>query len=251
MISNFLGKRIVVTGSGKGIGYEVAIKFLQKGASVIGVTRSLEDVMKLEDESKNFSGKYYGYVCDLSKQEDLERVSNLIIEKHSQIDVLVNNAGVRFRRPLLETSYQDFLHVMNNNVASAYFLTKKLHPLLQKSNAARVVNVASVAGVNGVSDLSLYSASKGAIISMTKSLSLEFASQGILVNCVSPGFSMTSFYEEFKQKNMLYEDTIKRTPLGRWATSSEIANGIIFLSSDESSYLTGHIMNIDGGWSAQ
>jgi NAD(P)-dependent dehydrogenase (short-subunit alcohol dehydrogenase family) len=170
--------------------------------------------------------------------------------RFGRIDVLVNNAGMRFRRPFLEISAEEFSQVMNNNFFSMVYLCQAVLPHMTETGSGKIVNISSIAGTLGLPNLSAYVSSKAAIIGLTKSLAVEFADKNIQINAIAPGFSKTSYFENFKKNENLYNFTLDRIPMKRWGESIEIANVCLFLSSALSDYVTGDVIHVDGGWSA-
>jgi len=131
-----------------------------------------------------------------------------------------------------------------------FMLCHAVLPVMVKRNEGKIINMSSVAGTNGLPELSSYVTSKAAIVGLTKSLALEYAKNNIQINALAPGFCKTSYYDNFRKKSDLYDFTLERTPMGRWGESEEVANVCLFLASDLSSYITGDVINVDGGWSA-
>jgi 2-deoxy-D-gluconate 3-dehydrogenase len=166
------------------------------------------------------------------------------------VDVLINNAGMRFRKDFLDISSDEWSKVMDTNVGSVYFLCREVGRYMVAAKAGKIVNIASIVGTLGLPQLSVYGASKGAMISFTKCLALEWADKGVNVNAIAPGFCQTSYMENFKKKKELYNFTIERTPQKKWGTSLDVANACLFLSTQASDYITGEVLNVDGGWSA-
>ena len=157
---------------------------------------------------------------------------------------------MRFRKSYLDISYQEWQEVMNVNAGSTFLFCKEVGKYMKEQQYGKIVNMASIIGTLGLPELSGYGASKGAILSMTKSLALEWAEDNINVNVIAPGFCKTSYADNFQKKTDLYNFTIDRTPMKKWGESIDIANTIAFLSSDMSKYITGETISIDGGWSA-
>lgn len=249
-IINLEDKVVIITGVGKGIGYQTAIDFKNQGSKLALITRTKEDMDNLLSKLNMPKDKVYYEIADVSEEKRvIEFVSN-VHKKFNRIDVLINNAGMRFRKDFLDINYEEWQKVMNVNVGSTFLFCREVgkHMLEQKSGS--IINMASIIGTLGLPQLVGYGASKGAIISLTKSLALEWAQKGIRVNVLAPGFCETSYSDNFKKKIDLYNFTIERTPMKKWGTASDISKTCIYLASDMSSYVTGEIISIDGGWSA-
>jgi len=171
-------------------------------------------------------------------------------KKFGKIDILINNAGFRFRKKFNEISYLEWQKVMSVNVGSTFLFCKEVSKYMIDEKYGKIINIASIVGTLGLSELSGYGASKGAIISLTKSLAVEFAECNINVNVIAPGFCKTSYAKNFQKQTSLYNFTIDRTPMKKWGESIDIANTTAFLASDMSKYITGEVISVDGGWSA-
>jgi len=247
---NLENKVVIVTGAGKGIGYVTAKRFYELGCRVAVISRNADDLKLLEKEINADPERFYQHAGDVSKPEVVDDFVDNVIKKFGEINVLINNAGIRYRKEYLDIEYADWQMVMNVNLGSTFLMSKKVgqHMISQKSG--RIINMASIVGTLGLSELCAYAASKGAIISLTKSLSLEWAQHNINVNAIAPGFCETSYADKFKENQELYDFTIERTPLKKWGQSDDIAKACVYLASDMSDYVTGEIITVDGGWSA-
>lgn len=244
------GKVCIITGAGKGFGRSLADVFHGHGAKIALITRNQDDVLELKKAFGSDSNEVIAVCGDVTHPD---AVYNFVAETYNcfgQIDVLVNNAGIRFRKKFLDISQADFRHVMDTNLVSMFHLCQAVLPYMVKQNAGKIINMSSVAGSQGLPELSAYVTSKAGIIGLTKALAVEFAEKNIQINAICPGFCKTSYYENFKAKSELYNFTLERTPMRRWGESEEIAKACVFLASDMSSYITGDVLNVDGGWSA-
>jgi NAD(P)-dependent dehydrogenase (short-subunit alcohol dehydrogenase family) len=243
----FKSKKFILTGAGKGIGLSTLKKLYISGATIAYITRSESDIKKIK---KNYPSKrLMGFCGDVSKEEDRQLFYIFVKKNMKFIDGLINNAGVRQRKKFENISQFDLDEVYNTNLKSIFFLTQLFLNLLK--NKGSVINLASIVGPNGFSDLSGYALSKSGLIGLTKSLSIEFSKKKIRVNSISPGFIKSSYEKKFR-KNFpkIYKYTIDRTPLKRWGECEEVSDLILFLLSNNSSFITGNNIFIDGGWSA-
>ncbi|MCP4652327.1 MAG: glucose 1-dehydrogenase [Candidatus Omnitrophica bacterium] len=243
-------KVCVVTGAGKGIGREVAKLFYEQGARLALITRDSNDFSSLKKEVSLDEDKILLFQGDVSCEVSVKDFIVKTVDKFGCIDVLINNAGMRFRKKFLDTTTQDWQGVMANNLDSVYFFCREAGKHMVNKGCGKIVNIASIVGTLGLPDLSVYGASKGGMISLTKCLALEWASYNINVNVIAPGFCETSYTESFQKKNDLYQFTLDRTPQKKWGKSRDVANACLFLATDNSSYVTGEVLNVDGGWSA-
>ena len=242
-----LGKVALVTGAARGIGKEIVYTLAENGydVSINYRTKTAEiDQMKEELEEK------YKIKCalvqgDVSSFEDTEKIVNQTVETLGKIDALVNNAGITKDGLLMRMSKEDFESVIDVNLIGTFNVTKNVIPLMIKQKSGRIINISSVVGVSGNAGQTNYSASKAGIIGFTKSLAKEVSSRNILVNAVAPGFiatDMTSILSENVKENIN-----NQIPLKRMGTAKDIANVVKFLLSDDSSYITGQVINVDGG----
>lgn len=239
-------RAIIITGVGKGIGRELLSFFTDKNYFVYGITRSSGDFKKIK--KLNNSKIFYG---DVKNMNIIKKILDDSIKKRRLVSGLVNNAGVRHREKFLNISEKDLRKTFETNFFSVFNITQiYLKYCLKNKIKSSIVNIGSIVGGNqGFSELSSYASSKGAIKSLTQSLAVEMAQYGIRVNLVNPGFIKTSYFKNFyKNKKKLYNWTLSRIPQKRWGEAKELSGIISFLLSDDSSYLTGETINIDGGW---
>jgi 2-deoxy-D-gluconate 3-dehydrogenase len=172
------------------------------------------------------------------------------IARFGRADCLINNAGMRFRRAFLDTTTWEWNKVIESNLNSMYFMCREVGRRMIAKKSGTIVNMASIIGTNGLPDLSAYGASKGAMITLSKCLAVEWAKYKVRVNAVAPGFCETSYMKNFKKKKELYDFTLERTPQGKWGRADDVAQACLFLSTDMSRYVTGEVLHVDGGWSA-
>ncbi|MBU2044079.1 MAG: glucose 1-dehydrogenase [Candidatus Omnitrophica bacterium] len=243
-------KVAIISGAGKGIGRETAKLFYKEGANIALISRNLKDLSSLKEEVSFDSKRIFLYEGDVSKEEVVEKFVKQTIEKFNKIDLLINNAGMRFRKKFLDTNSQEWNQVISNNLNSVYFFCREVGKSMVSKKSGKIINISSIVGTLGLPELSAYGASKGAIITLSKCLALEWAEHNINVNTIAPGFCQTSYFENFKKKEDLYKFTIERTPQKKWGSSLDVANCCLFLASEASNYITGEVLNVDGGWSA-
>lgn len=240
-------KTAFITGAARGIGKEIALKMAKEGYDVAINYRSLNDELeKLKTEIEtNFGVKCALVQGDVSKFEDAERMVKETVEQLGKIDVLVNNAGITKDGLLMRMAKEDFETVVNINLVGTFNVTRNVISLMIKQKSGRIINISSVVGVTGNAGQTNYSASKAGIIGFTKSLAREVASRNILVNAVAPGFiatDMTSVLSDAVKENINTQ-----IPLKRMGTAEDVANLVKFLASEEASYITGQVINVDGG----
>jgi len=238
-------KNILITGAGKGIGLATVEQAVKEGAFVYAITRSKQDIKNL-NKIRNLKA-YYG---DVSNLKLINKIFSDSIRKKRIITGLINNAGIRQRISFDKITKKQINEVFENNFFSTFYIMQIFTKyLLKKKLKGSIVNLGSIVGPQGFKDLTGYASTKSAIAGLTKSFAAEMANKNIRANTVNPGFTKSSFYKKFKQKKSLYKWTLSRIPQSRWGEPNEIANLICFLISENSSYITGESINIDGGWS--
>lgn len=241
-----MNKVAFITGATRGIGKKIALTFAQNGYDIaINYRTENEELKNTKKEIEENNVKCLAVQGDVSKFEDCERFVKEIIAKYGKIDVLVNNAGITKDTLLMRMKKEEFESVIDVNLVGTFNVTKNVISHMVKARSGRIINISSVVGVSGNAGQTNYSASKAGIIGFTKSLAKEVASRGILVNAVAPGFIETQMTDVLKDE--IKEEIAKTIPLKRMGTSQDVANVVKFLASDDSSYITGQVINIDGG----
>jgi NAD(P)-dependent dehydrogenase (short-subunit alcohol dehydrogenase family) len=248
IIKNSLsGKVAVVTGASRGIGAEIALAYAQCDVSVvINYLQDSESAGKVASEILNMGGSAIIVQGDVSNREDVQNIFNSAVSKYGRIDILVNNAGYLKQKPFKEITDEDWDKTLDINLKGTFVCSQIVSSYFEKYKNGCIVNLSSVGGQTGGDRAPHYSASKAGIISLTKSFARLLAHCNVRVNAIAPGFIKTD----------MYEDIISRTPIekinesiliGRPGNASEVANSVLFLSSDAASYITGHVLNVNGG----
>ena len=240
------GKTAIITGGSRGIGKAIVEIFVKQGANVAFTYSSSSDAAKaIENKLSTNNVKVKSYKSDASNFEEAQLLAASVLEEFGSIDILVNNAGITKDNLLMRMSEEDFDRVIQVNLKSVFNMTKAVQRTMLKQRKGSIINMSSVIGVKGNAGQSNYAASKAGIIGFTKSMAIELGSRNIRSNAIAPGFIITEMTEE------LGKETIKQyfeaIPLKRGGTPEEIANTCVFLGSDMSSYLTGQVLNVDGG----
>ena len=239
-------KVVLVTGGSRGIGKEVAMKFAKEGYNVVtNYVSDKTDKEGLKKEFENNNVKALVLKADVSKTEDVENLVKQAIDTFGKIDVLVNNAGITRDNLLMRMPEEDFDKVIETNLKGTFLVTKAVTKYMMKKRQGSIINLSSVVGVAGNAGQSNYSASKAGIIGFTKSVAKELASRNIRANAVAPGFIETDMTDVLKED--VKEHIYNQIPLKRMGTAKEVAELIYFLGSDNSSYITGQVINVDGG----
>lgn len=239
-------KNIIITGATRGIGKGIAIEFAKQGANIaFTYSRSVDEAKTLEIELSKYGVKAKSFQSDASNFDDAHELIESILLDFNTIDVLVNNAGITKDNLLMRMQESDFDIVINVNLKSVFNMTKAVQKTMLKQRSGSIINMSSVVGVKGNAGQTNYAASKAGIIGFSKSVALELGSRNIRCNVVAPGFIETEMTAK------LNEDTVnewrKGIPLRRGGTPQDIANTCTWLASDLSSYVTGQVINVDGG----
>jgi 3-oxoacyl-[acyl-carrier protein] reductase len=244
-LSNLKGKIAVVTGAGHGIGREIALALARNGSEVV-VTDLSDEIFEVGKQIESLGAKALPVKCDVTDPEQAQNIEEKIVGKYQRIDILVNNAGIYPQKPFLDMTTDDWNLVLRVNLNGVFHCTKAIIPKMVQQKYGKIINIASIAGaVVGYLNLAHYSASKAAVVGFTKSLALEMAQFGINVNAIAPGPIDVG---AFSAASELYQQLIKTIPIGRMGLPSDIANLVVFLASDESSFITGQCIVSDGGY---
>lgn len=250
-MTRFLHQVALITGATSGIGRATALAFAREGASVVAAGRRTAEGQALNKEVEALGGKALFVPTDVTDEAQVKALVTQTLSTFGRLDIAVNNAGIegdKFK-PLTKQTVENFHTVMNCNVLGVMLCMKHQIPIMQKQQRGVIVNVASVASVLGFANMSLYAASKHAVLGLTRAAAMETAQQGIRVNCVSPGVIITEMYDRFAAAGSTMEMVANLHPMGRVGRAEEIASTILFLSSSESSFMTGANLMADGGWS--
>ncbi len=251
----FKDKTVIVTGGGTGIGRETALLFAQQGANVVIIGRRIDKLRQVQKESIKLGPEIDFLVNDISDEERCYAIVEYVVEKYGNIDILFNNAGILIPGVTHETETEAWNNIFDINVRGTFFMSKFTIPHMMEQRGGAIVNSSSVIGLKGFAGVAAYAASKGAVAQLTRCMALEYADKGIRVNAICPGFVETPLVTEgFLKRAEDRDDAIAYMkslhPLGRIATAKEIAHGVLFLCDDNSGFITGHLLPIDGGWSA-
>ena len=241
-------KVAVITGSSRGIGADIALKLAQQGNNIVlnyHSDKSKENIEKLIEKIKGYDQEVIAVKADVSKMDQAKNLINRALDKFSAIDILVNNAGINKDNLLLRMSEEEWDQVMNVNLKGVFNCTKAVIKSMMKNRKGKIINLSSVVGIRGNAGQANYSASKAGVIGFTKSVARELAGRNITANAIAPGFiktDMTDSIPEDAKKELLDE-----IPLSRLGKSEDVAELVAFLASDRSDYITGQVINVDGG----
>ena len=239
-------KYALITGATRGIGKQIAITLAKQGYNIaLNYRKENEELENTKKEIEEIGVQVLAVKGDVANFEECENFVKQVIERFGQIDVLVNNAGITKDMLLMRMKKEDFEQVIDTNLVGTFNVTKNVVPYMMKARSGRIINISSVVGISGNAGQTNYSASKAGIIGFTKSLAKEIASRNILVNAVAPGFIETNMTDVLKDD--VKQEIAKNIPLKRMGTAHDVANVVKFLASDDSSYITGQVINVDGG----
>lgn len=242
---DFAGRIGMVTGASRGIGKEIALQLARCGADVAVTSRKQEDVDRVAAALEALGVRAAAYSCDVSSYEDADALAASVVEDLGVPDFLVNNAGIVIDKLLLRMKPDDWDKVISTNLTGVYNVTKAFAPHFLRRRQGRIVNISSVIGLTGNAGQASYAASKAGIIGLTRSLAQEFGARGVTVNAVAPGYVTTAMTdglgEETKAK------LLAMIPMGRLGKVEDVANVVIFLLSSMADYVTGQVINCDGG----
>jgi 3-oxoacyl-[acyl-carrier protein] reductase len=239
------GRVALVTGASQGIGRACAMALAHQGASVALAARNQQKLDELAQQIASAGGKAAAFAMDVAEEEQIKSGIKAALAHFGKIDILVNNAGITKDQLFMRMKRADWDAVLNTNLTSAYLCAQQVIGSMLKQRWGRIINVTSVFGQMGQAGQANYASSKAGLIGLTMALARELASRNITCNAVAPGFIETAMTavlsEEFKQ------NAVKQIPLGRVGTPDDIANAVAFLASEEASYITGHVLNVNGG----
>lgn len=236
----------IITGGARGIGKKISQTFLKEGASVyIFDVNEEEGARTVGELQPAYDGKVIFFKVDITDEKNVEQSIEKIIEAEGRIDILVNNAGITRDNLILRMSLEDWKKVIDINLTGAFICSKHTVKYMVKNRSGKIINISSIVGVHGNAGQSNYSASKAGIIGLTKTLARELAGRNILVNAIAPGYIETEMTEKLSDK--IKEKLMEQIPIGRLGSVDDVAKTALFLASDDSNYITGTVINLDGG----
>jgi len=244
-VSSLQGKIALVTGASQGIGRACALELAKAGATVALAARNVEKLEAVAAEIAAAGGSAKSYALDVSSEESIKSTAKAVLADHGAVHILVNNAGITKDGLALRMQLADFDDVLRTNLTGAFLLTQAVISSMMKARWGRVINITSVVGETGAAGQANYAASKAGLIGLTKSLAREFASRGITVNAVAPGFIQTAMTDSLTDDQKA--GILTQIPLARYGTDADIAAAVAYLASDSAGYITGHTLDVNGG----
>lgn len=244
-------KIAIITGAGSGIGRGVALMFVKEGAKVVAADWSEEGGTETVEIIKEQGGEAVFVKTDVSKNADIDEMTKVCMDKFDRVDILVNNAGIYRASSLHEMSEEDWDKVLNVNLKSVFLGSKSVIPEMLKQGKGKIINIASIAGLVGFAQSGAYCASKGGIIALAKEMALEYAPKKINVNCIAPGVIKTAMTKDMVNDPDTKQFLESSTPYPRLGEPEDIACAAVYLASDESDFVNGETIVVDGGWIAK
>ncbi len=250
------GQAAIVTGAGRGIGRAIALELASMGADVVVAEMNAENGERVAAEVRDLGRRAIALRTDVTSRADLDAMVRQTMDELGRIDVLVNNAGIYRAAPPLEIDDEHWDSVMDINAKAVFFASQAVLPHMVAAQRGAIVSLASMAGKLGTTSSLVYAASKSAVISITRSLALSFAADGIRANCVCPGFVQTDMWTQVEQgvasvlgttPEEINRQRLTQIPLGRWEQPEDVARVVGFLASEKSAYITGEAINVSGG----
>ncbi|MDO3412763.1 2-dehydro-3-deoxy-D-gluconate 5-dehydrogenase KduD [Saccharibacillus sp. CPCC 101409] len=240
------GKTALVTGASGGLGQGMSLALAEAGADIVAVsyTDSKDTVAKVEALGR----KAYEIQADLSKADDLEDVVKRALEFTGQIDILINNAGIIRRTPISAHSWKDFDDVLDINLKTVFYMTQLVGNHMIARGSGKIINIASMLSFQGGINVPGYTASKHGVAGLTKAFANEWASKGVQVNAIAPGYMSTDNTAPIREDKDRTDSITVRIPAGRWGTGEDVGGPAVFLASKAADYVNGHILCVDGGW---
>ncbi len=246
------GRRALITGGAKGLGRMIATALAEAGAEVAIASRTLEECQATADVIRSQSGRNtYAAALDVTNEAEIQQLKASLEADFGAIDILINNAGINIRGNIEDMAAEDFDAVMDTNVKGSFLCAKVFGPSMSQRGWGRIINLGSIMSVISMAGRTPYASSKAAVLGLTRTLALEWATKGVTVNAICPGPFATDMNLQLLNDPAKYRAFVEKIPMGRWGELYEIAGAALFLASDAASYVTGTTLFVDGGWTAQ
>jgi len=246
------GKVAVITGASSGLGKQMTYAFAKEGVNLVLLARRIERLEELKEELKNYHIKVLTIKCDVTKDDDIDFAANMAEKEFGRVDILVNCAGSSKDAGILDMTNEEWDFTIETDLTSVFKMTRRFANIMKKQNYGRIINIASMYGLVGNTEIPTiaYHSSKGGVVNFTRAAAAELAKYKITVNCICPGYFYTELTKEVLDTKQFQDFAKSHVPMQRYGQEGELNAGIIFLSSDEASYVTGIVLPIDGGYTA-
>lgn len=249
---NLSGRAAIITGGSKGLGLAMAAGLASAGCRVMLVNRSADEGQQAAGQlSRDFGTEAVAFAADVTNQAQTEAMTQAALAQFGRIDILINSAGINIRGAIDDVAPDDFRKVMDVNVTGTWLCCRAVTPVMKAAGRGKIINLASTLGLVGLANRTPYTASKGAVVQMTRALALELAPFNINVNAICPGPFLTDMNVPIADTDEGRKFVVGATALGRWADLREIQGAAIFLASDAATYMVGSMLTVDGGWTAK
>jgi 2-deoxy-D-gluconate 3-dehydrogenase len=242
------GKVAVVTGASFGLGHGMALGLAEAGADIVAVSRKTENLKAIEQAVTGLGRVCLPVACDVADLEQVRRMAGQAVERFGRVDILVNNAGIIRRAPAVSYSEEDWKAVLDINLNGVWYCCQEIGRGMVERRQGKIINIASVLSFQGGILVPPYAASKGAVAQLTMALANEWASQGVNVNAIAPGYCVTANTDALRKDPDRSKAILARIPAGRWGAPDDLKGAAVFLASAASDYVHGHILVVDGGW---
>lgn len=244
------GKVAIITGASRGLGQGIVVGLAKAGADIVGVGQS--DMSETRKLVESIGKKFVEVKADLTKQDKLDDIIQVCKKEFGRVDILVNNAGTIRREDAINYTEKDWDDILNLNLKTVFFLSQKVaKEFIEQKTGGKIINIASMLSFQGGIRVPAYTASKSAIMGITKALANEWAKYNINVNAIAPGYMATDNTKALREDEKRSEEILSRIPAGRWGTKEDMAGAAVFLASSASDYVNGHTLAVDGGWLAR
>jgi NAD(P)-dependent dehydrogenase (short-subunit alcohol dehydrogenase family) len=248
---NLRNKVAIITGASKGLGKAIALALGSAGASIALVSRDGERLKSVMEELNDVGGNARVFVADVSDEKQVRQLERDVLEAFHAVHILVNNAGINLRKDLVDFTLEEWRTVLDTNLTSVFLMCRSMVPHIKGQGYGRIINLCSIMGHVSIAGRSAYSASKSALLGLTRALALELAPKSITVNSISPGPFATEMNTSLIQNAELNQQFISKIPLERWGRVEEVGDLALYLCSETAGFITGTDIVIDGGWTAQ
>ena len=245
------GKTAIVTGGSKGIGSAMALGLGHQGADVAIVSRNVAEGEQIAAQIRAMGRHALAIACDVTNKASVDAMVQKAMDAFGHIDILINNAGMNIRKPVIEVEESDWDTVLDTNLKGIFLVAQSVGQKMIPQKKGKIINIASIAAAVGLPNLAAYCASKGGIAQLTKVMALEWAEHNIQVNAVAPAYILTPMTQGLLENPERLNWILGMTPMGRLGTMEEVAGPVMFLASDWSNYVTGTVLMVDGGWTAR